>query len=423
MPTYTKVASTPYVTKSYSYESIGGASSSTTRLEPLFLSGIVYKTTNSDPNYRVKIARRLNASQGYTKTWFSYFIRPTSASTFFFDKKGNPNYKVWSTGTMWSIGLVPSSVVMTNTDAADIAVTRLKRKIQSHVKDMNALIPLVELRELRQTIAGGINLSTNLITALIHIKRTKGLSAYKYASEAWLTYNFGIKPLVSEIKSTTESINAFLARTDHSAKLSGKSSSKDSIVRTTGSLKTTGGSACYGATIQQAMRRVSEFDYMVQALCVFSLRSANDYNAMQHFGASPSALVPAAWELTALSWVVDYFTTVGEYLDDTFTCTPVSTVYVNQTRKAVARGFTTFSHTATVHVNNGFLLTGDTGGESSWEYHEFERTVLATIPHRIVRIRTVDEVGKYSLNKLLNLCSVFGVMAKEKPHQRQRRVR
>jgi hypothetical protein len=126
---------------------------------------------------------------------------------------------------------------------------------------------------------------------------------------------------------------------------------------------------------------------------------------MEHFNVKFPALVPAAWELVPFSWIVDYFATVGPFLDDVFTGSPVNAVYLNRTRKYTATGANFLSYQEV----NGALILRHQPGNVIWKYNFFDRTPLQAIPRAALRLRSVDEVGRYGLNKLLNLTSILGL--------------
>jgi len=45
---------------------------------------------------------------------------------------------------------------------------------------------------------------------------------------------------------------------------------------------------------------------------------------------------------------------------------------------------------------------------SYWDHFEMERTVHSSLPMTSLRIKTVDEVARNSISKLLNLLSIVG---------------
>jgi hypothetical protein len=111
----------------------------------------------------------------------------------------------------------------------------------------------------------------------------------------------------------------------------------------------------------------------------------------------------------AYSWVWDYFTTVGAFLDDVFTSDPSKCIYCVKSELYTAEVVGTVRATA----NRAYPAT-----TKYWEdyvddavftgkYFNFQRTPLAKLPNRALRFKTVDEIGFNAVNKVLNLASVL----------------
>lgn len=358
-------------------------------------TGFSSVSRNSDPNWRVKVAKKQNASLPYKRVDIEGFpVRLTCETENF----GAP-WKITGSNAMRYLGDTLTSFPSVDPSVADIALSRLKRKIASHQGDLNAIIPIVELRDLHHTIKGTADLVNGLLNTLITIRKTRGRSAFKYASQAWLTHSFGINPLLADAKAACEALTNFLLRQDHTATLSGEygttwvTSSKNSGI--TGAI---------GANVRCTSSVEHSLSYRYAGAFNFLLKSSNDYGAAGYFHAELPALLPTAWELTAFSWVADYFTTFGDFLEDEFTFIPVASLYLNSTRKYEARGTNNLEHVPSA----GYIIKSQTTGRATWRYSEFERNVLASLPHRIVRVKTLDEIGgKYALNKVLNLASIL----------------
>lgn len=357
------------------------------------------KTKNANPNWRVKVAKRQDASSDY---FFSTFQMSNPPPLVTCSDKILDNPAFTNTGfcaMRWSGG-PPATYPSTDLTVADIALARLKNKIASHQKDFVAMLPLAELRELRGLVRTSSELTIDFLTTLANIKRTRGASAFKLASQAWLTYGFGIAPLVADTKKASESIAAFLERNDHTVVLSGSHSKTWS----TGYVTDSGAGGFYSHAMSHS-HTTHSLSYRYKGGFNFVLGSANNYGVADHFHLKLPTLVPLAWELTPFSWIADYFSTVGAYLEDVFIGTPVKLLYLNRTRK----------YEAQVTNNIYFALTDSSarflskqGAVNACRYFEFERTSLSALPHRTLRFRTVDEVAQNSLNKLFNLMAVLG---------------
>jgi len=354
--------------------------------------------TNSNPSWRVLIAKKQDASMNYFKSAYEVNKIPiTRCETFTKGAPGQPGTIGYSR-IRWP-GSFPNQEP---TDAVtdDIALKRLKAKINMHTGDFNLMVPSAEIRELRGTISGAIKLTQGLIESLILIKKTKGRSAFKHASQAWLTYGFGLAPLSKDLQDLCISIDEFLRRKDHNKVLYGKAT-KTWIG---GPVTESSYNVANAARFRSHCTALHTLSYRYTGGWNFALRSANDYDLVDHLNLGLPALVPAVWEYTAFSWVFDYFTTIGDYLEDVFLGNSPKPLYLNRTRKYEIRGVNLLDH----RPLPGTLIMSQTVGQVPFRYYEFERTVLSTLPHRALRFKSVDEVSKGALNKLLNLTAVLG---------------
>lgn len=355
-----------------------------------------------DPDWKVLAMKRADAS-GY---YFNRRIKVVPLSTTMSCRYYWPGPGAWfdCSGSMtWSSDLTyPTMLVQEQDDDAlrDLALARLKRKLSSRSNQMNTLVPLVELRQFRGLITSLTFLTTDLFHALLKIKKSKGKSAAQFAAHAWLTYSFAANPTLSDIKQLASTIHDVLnksggeAFTDYGvAKKQWKSRSP-----------TWQHSSLYGCNSDITVIGNHKLSYRYVAGYNTPLRSANNYNAMQDFGLEIGSLVPALWELTAFSWLADYFGTFGDYLEDTFTSEPNKTFYVNLTKRYTMEGQWDIGP-----PKNGMpkLTTQSSREGSKFIWDLTERTALSSLPTRALRLKTADEIGKNAMNKLLNLGSIL----------------
>jgi len=367
-------------------------------------SGMITRVTNRDPSWKVKIANRLDASQSYQTEGFSKFPNLRYYGALFF--RPSPSNDGSNTLTYYKSNQLhgmPSYAFSSDSAVDDLALSRLKRKLNSQVGDMPIMAPIAELRELRQTVKGSAALATGLIETLSTIRKTKGKSAFRYASDAWLTYSFGIKPLIADTKNIAQSISDYLLRTDKTSRLTGTASRTwiDNYVQKNNdtNIPLVNVSAAWSSLTEYSCRYTAGFD--------LKIKSANDYGIMQHFHLELPALVPVFWELMAYSWVVDYFTTTGAFLDDLFTSDPSKCLYVVKSQRYTVKSHYILSPEPTIQTNQKIFPIYQTVNSGDLEYYAFRRTPLAKLPNRALRFKTLDEVGLNSVNRLLNLSAVF----------------
>lgn len=301
---------------------------------------------------------------------------------------------------MLTMGNVPTDTNIVDTAVADMALARFKRKISLHTGEYSILVPTAELREMRGLIRSSAELVTDLVKELLLIKRTKGRSAFRYASQAWLTYGFGLSPLISDTQAICKALTDYYLRTDHTVRLTGKSERQWVSGTTTKSAY----NFPFGCRFVDSSNISHTIGYKYTGAYNFKLRSSNDYGLVDHFNVNLPSLSAVAWELTAFSWVVDYFTTTGAYLEDVTTATSGNLLFLNRNRRYEQKGTSTTRYTA----NPGTIITSQKIGTTEWKYFEFERTPLAVLPGRSLRFKTADEIGLHSVTKLLNLVAVLG---------------
>lgn len=333
-------------------------------------------------------------------------LRSCNATTFLESSKTLPRYTQTRYSTLRGFGYTPvsSDFSATHDGTRDLALARFKNKLRSAVGDKNLIVPLVELRELRGTLRSTANMATNLMETLITIKRTRGRSAINYASDAWLNFSFGVKPLVNDAKEICETIETILLKADPSQRIEAGARRDWSSGR-----KVPGLIGAGNASIETSQDFHHTLTYKYIGGFDLSRQAANDYGVGSQFHLELGALIPAFWELVPYSWVVDYFTTMGAYLDDTFTASPGVSKYICLNRTYTCRLIENTKHIQQKPIvfPGTDLITSQQPGLIDVQYFEFERTSIGALPSRSLRFKSVDEVGQNAINKLLNLASVF----------------
>lgn len=371
--------------------------STNTNLMINFAGGVASSTGSTNPDYKAKIALLSDATTGYFRKGGSARPMFVSGNSRLVSKF--PPYVVHGSTMQMYLGDCPTDFPSTDAVLVDQALASLKRKMRENVGDYNIVVPAAQLGELRGTIRGVTNAATDLVKTLIDIKRTRGRSAIKYASEAWLTFNFGVAPLLSDVRDIAGSIDKHLNRSNRTVRLTGSAqktwTSETKFGPTTGAI---------GAVYDGTTAMTHKLSYMYIAGLNITVNAGNNYDALSHFHLEAGALIPSAWELVPFSWVVDYFGTVGDFLEDVFTSPPASTRYVVLCRRYTcdAQVSAAFRAPTPPWEHQGHITSGH------WNYFEFERSSLTGVPTRALRRKTLDEVGLNSISKLLNLASILG---------------
>lgn len=354
------------------------------------------RSLEGDPNWLALVEKGQSASHHYSKIEVTY--RPRRTNVYTVEKyPGNASRVSDFSG---SFIYDPWLFANRSDDSAlaDLALKRLKSRIAEYEQSYQAFAPAAELRELRGLVVSAAFSATDLVYALLKIKKTKGKSAAQFASHTWLNWSFAISPTLSDIKNLASVIQQEL-NDPGGRKFTVRGSAKKDWVTST----TLNNSSSFGGNSKIKARCEHNLSYRYVAGLKSAVRSANNYSTLSQFGIGVPQLVPALWELTAFSWLFDYFSTVGDYLEDTFTVDQNQSIYCVRTKKYIC------DVVFNVGPSEGYYVTGSTvsGTPSSGSFFETIRLPSSSIPSRQLRFKTVDEIGKGAISKLLNLGSIL----------------
>lgn len=355
-----------------------------------------------NPNWRNQIARGVDASTAYSKqvrSIDSFATANASCKTVF------PSLGATITGTLDFRGLsTPGIQVVHDSTIRDIALKRLKNKLNSDLKQFKALIPLGELREMRGLVNQSTRIIKDTILYLLQPGRKKDPRAFvKFAQEKWLHMNFGIMPILSDASNLAMAIDEILNSRGHRVVYRG--SFTDDIFESTSDTSAGSLTGTYGCNLALSTSTHHRVSYKFTAGVDTTVISGNNYNVQEHFGLQFSDLPSALWELTAFSWVIDYAATVGEYLEDVFSSPGVLTSYISENHRCISVREHEYRPIKWPQVETQMSSSQSTRGVEKLFY--FSRTPLSQLPRRILRFKTSDEVGRNAVSKLLNLASLL----------------
>ncbi|DAD52787.1 TPA_asm: maturation protein [ssRNA phage SRR7976325_3] len=371
------------------YDKVQGKWFTNTSSRGMFRVGtnVQYGTTN--PGYKDRILKGEDASSAYTRRHYTCEPGLVRMST------NGPFYDGFRVETYY-----PSPLPSVSYDATDVtldASARLKRKLREFSGHSNQLTNLVELRELPKTIGSVANSASKLITTVLNSKR-RGGNLRKFASDQWLTWSFGVLPTLGAIDDAISSVKSYLERDDHSIREYGifqKDWTSSNTTKTTGPM---------GSSIRRNSVWYHTLSCKITAGYRFQLLSANNYTMAKHLGFDISSVVPTAWELLPYSWLVDYFTTAGSFIEDSFSASPGTSIYICQTVKYRVIGEEHYSPV----LDPGWILDNFYTRPTKFQYVEMTRTPLVNLPRAPLRFKTKEEIASNAVTKLLNLASLLG---------------
>lgn len=391
----------------------GFGSPTVTNVNVAFGSGVDIKTSNKNPNYRSDIAKRIDATTDHRRTVNTCqpaYIRHESTNY-----ATAPSYTTSSNFSSFTLGFNDVLVEPSDLVLRDQALIKIKRKLSKRTEDFKAIAPLVELKQLRGLIRSmaqqseayfrGLVKTRNALKLQVPLKRGK---LYTYTSlepsflsklgDSWLTFSFGISPSIADANNLVKAIDDHLMGHDETYR------DRASATRTWATSETSIASGSANANMLLSSHMEHRLTYAFGTGLQLALSAANPYDLTEKFGLTFGDIIPAFWELTPYSWLVDYFTTMGAFLEDTFTVPPGSTVFLYETKRYTRSVVTDISFSKSLPQ---VIVAGSNGGTSTQNYFGYTRTKLSGLPHLSLRFKTLDEIGVNSLKRLLNLSSLL----------------
>lgn len=355
-----------------------------------------------DKDFKVKISKGLPATNPY-KLELAKVIKAGNAASW--TGSGYFNGRQYFSKVLHFDPYFPSQATLNlrahDATLRDIAFGRLKNKLANEVKQYKALAPTAELREARTLFRSFTTRVMEFLLSLHRFKKEKGRRLLKYIASSWLEFSFAVKPMVADINNLVEAALTHLYDHDRTVRLTG-SSGTDRLIKIA---KDSGyGSVGTGATYNRLYRGVETLQY--RFICGFdvAVEAASGYGWDDRLGLNARDVIPAVWELTAFSWLFDYFTTTGAFLNDAFSVPPGTTKYVVENRRYRAR---IWCESEVVPSLPWMRTTSSKPGNLHYEYIRFERIALAQLGTRAFRIKTWDEIGVNEVVRLLNLTSLL----------------
>jgi hypothetical protein len=361
-----------------------------------FMPSNTLNTYNQNPNWREQVAKNVDASTVYRReeVW-ARAVRARGSNLF-----TGAGFTQTRRGYTAAFGTFPNLALVEDDTLRDQALAKVKGKLRQQVGSAKLLAPTAELRELRGLVNQAVGYTWKFMQQVRKIKKGGPREILRQASDLYLGYNFGIAPMVGDINNAIEAVDRFLQYNSKPMHFRGKAE-KDWVSGYASDQNT----FLQGHALALRGRLHHRLSYRYIACHDFIVKAANCYSFSDHLGLNLESVVPTLWELTAFSWVADYFGTVGDFLEDLFYTPPGNTTYVVLNKR--------YEVNATIDsfpLNTGgssYTLTGFSSMPGSLKYVLFTRTPLSSLPVRSLRFKTIDEIGSYGLSKLLNLTAIL----------------
>lgn len=337
-------------------------------------------TSTAMPGWRRRISLHSSATTGRTIDRFKWYGGVGSAGvefTHITSPKGKTNASdIWSGQFLYptSWPSLPSDSSTADNEARMQFFKRAKNA-------QTAFSGLTFLGELRETLGmirnPGRALRRGLDDYVKHVtkraRRAKKHSLNRIVSETWLEHVFGWQPLISDIKSAGDALNRRLNRFASSyTRISGKGRQE---------------SAAFDANLitledvwmQMVWRRLHRTYATVRYVAEIRSVCENPIRAdMNLFGASWGDIIPTAWELIPYSFLVDYFTNIGDVLN-AWSVRKGDIAWCNRTQRL--RGTRVLTEKRLNKAYTESAVTNFYAWRSSW----FDTSYYRTVREQIVR--------------------------------------
>jgi hypothetical protein len=223
------------------------------------------------------------------------------------------------------------------TDADNIARAKFYKELNKLRESFSGLTFLGELREtlhmLRRPAAALWDKNKGYLSALSKAKRRDPRNWLKTAGGLWLEQAFGWAPLLNDCKDAYQAYEN-LVKPNSQSSVMVKAKGKKEFDRSglMPSYLSTGYIGWYNDArwVQNTQMRLLERHSVRYIGSVRSLTRATQWDNLKLFGFSAEDFIPTAWELLPWSFLVDYFTNVGDILQAAVTQTN-NVAFVNRT--------------------------------------------------------------------------------------------
>jgi len=356
-------------------------------------------------NWQQLVAAKRDATNSYSLSELT-LQSPCLYEVIIPDYGGKP--ATWGSG---SVNVVqPLSLGTFNPDLG----SDLRDKYKQAMSSLNAVLLLAEdAKEFRGLVSAMADQTTTYLKAaersidsFIRRRPTRYNKAEVLASlsDSWLTWSFGLAPLLGTAESVANSIAATLAGEQANVVIGSSaetsSSSYVKLAALEGSSSTWGGQFYLSA--HHVLEAKTRYTYGLNP-SVTSIASGASTFGLGSLTQAFNTLTCTAWELIPYSWVVDYFTTAGDFVDGVSDFSPIVGL-IYGCKSELSRCSTTFYPI----VIGSTSLKMVTSGVGKIDRVSFKRTPITSFPTPQLRFKTMDEIAVNSVNRLLNLASCVG---------------
>jgi hypothetical protein len=343
MTAHTKDRSTNYIGRYFVHDSLSGSDTINSRNQRIVRT----RTGSGVPDWKRKIASHENATSSLTGVYESVEVvgQIDDRLTYYYDPVNSWGGQFQDQSINGNVALYEITPnVVTDTSLDNNVDGRASNKYLSAARELVTKMDggtfLGELKQtlrmlrhpaeaLSRSIDGYYDALSKRKREEVRRRRRKGLPPlpkdspkwewYHAIPDLWLEHSFGWKPLMMDIEDAWDALASLseqggvvhLSRAAQGSKLRSQSFFSGSLYAGTG-IDRLRRDITNRQTVQTTIRYRG--DVVAQAATTFADKAAR-------WGFTPSQFVPTAWELLPWSFLVDYFASIGDFLDASFTNT------------------------------------------------------------------------------------------------------
>lgn len=384
------------------------------------------RNVNKMANWKTVIANGGNAATNYSVDTYSKVDASNESfeMTYFY-----PGFPTQYTERFYGVArfVQPYHLDTENEDIDSRALTKLYAALRSSRSHTNSMISLGELKET-------LRLLTRPADAMrSHIFRwSRSLQKQRYSNQRrfkdphrqrleWekivsgsvLELNFGLKPLLSDVKETAEAFARLSYPPPVRDRFVGTAKGEASIAKTQLEELRSGGGNLILLNVETKHVTVTRYTYFAGTVLEQRYRSGVE-RLVNVLGFTPENILPTLYNLTPWSFLVDYFTALGDVVEAI--STDVSNVFrvhasiLQKTSLSLKSTRTTDANLSTF-ISPAVLAKPTSGGFGHFSACRttMSRTVLGSIPypHMVLRVPPLGSSKWYNMAALVVQATKF----------------
>ena len=387
------------------------------------------RTGSAFPNWRKVIEQGGNATTGLTARWDTIKSnRIVGSETWFWTDNTGP-FKSSLDGDAAlcdvDISRVPKDPQLDTTFADNSARAKFYKKLRQEAVAMSGLTFLGELREtvhmIRRPASALWSKNLGYLDALGKAKRASPRSWTKRISGLWLEHSFGWQPLIHDISDAAAAFETLVTGKRRKIISGSYKDYKDSTSLLSSLDNTNGSPRAVNSVVNMKFDKVATLkeDCTVRYKGAIQARvGAPPVDPLVLYGFTVDEIVPTAWELLPWSFLVDYFTNIG----DIITASVTSRADIAWTVKTVIQN-TEYKGKLTYNLAKSVpaFTKGYTGSCSSPAEYEITSKRVSRSPGSSVPLPTFQMNLGLSDGQLFNIAALLGQARGLHPQQVRRR--